>query len=196
MKQVILDVETIRTFDQVGGYHPEKLGISFVGVIERDGFEGKGREYRYFEKDLPKLWPLLESVDVVVGFNTDGFDFPALQPYYAGKVGDLPSLDLLARIKESVGHRISLNAVAVQTLGAEKLGNGLDAIRYYADGELDKLAEYCMKDVEITRDVYDFGREKGFLKFLNKWNDLVEAKVDFSFEVEESGGTQMTLGGI
>ncbi len=53
MKQIILDVETIKTFDQVGGFHPEKLGISFVGVIERDGFEGKGKEYRYFEKDIP-----------------------------------------------------------------------------------------------------------------------------------------------
>jgi len=196
MKQVILDVETIRTFDQVGGYHPEKLGISFVGVIERDGFEGKGKEHRFFEEDLMKLWPLLESAGVVVGFNTEGFDFLALQPYYAGKVGQLPSLDLMAKIKESVGHRISLNAIAVQTLGAKKSGSGLDAIRYYANGELEKLADYCMKDVEITRDIYDFGREKGYLKFLNKWNDLVEAKVDFSFESGKSKGTQMTLGGI
>ena len=196
MRQVILDVETIRTFDQVGGFHPDKLGISFVGVIERDGFEGKGKEYRFFEQDLMKLWPLLESADVVVGFNTEGFDFLALQPYYAGKVGDFPSLDLMAKIKESVGHRIGLNAVAVQTLGAKKTGSGLDAIRYYADGELQKLADYCMKDVEITRDIYDFGREKGYLKFLNKWNDLVEAKVDFSFESGKSKGTQMTLGGI
>jgi DEAD/DEAH box helicase domain-containing protein len=84
----------------------------------------------------------------------------------------------------------------VQTLGAKKSGSGLDAIRYYADGELQKLADYCIKDVEITRDIYDFGREKGYLKFLNKWNDLVEAKVDFSFESGKSKGTQMTLGGI
>lgn len=195
MKQIILDVETKKTFDQVGGYNPGLLGVSFVGVIERDGFLGKGREHRFFEKDLNKLWPLLESADVLVGFNTDGFDLLTLEPYYTGKISELPSLDLLSRIKESVGHRISLNAVATETLGTEKSGSGLDAIRYYAEGELDKLADYCMKDVEITRDVYDHGREKGFLKFLNKWNDLVEAKVDFSFELEKPG-TQMTLGGL
>ncbi|MFC1654116.1 ribonuclease H-like domain-containing protein [Patescibacteria group bacterium] len=195
MKQIILDVETIRTFDEVGGYKPEKLGVSFVGAIERDGFDGKGKELEFFENDLSKLWIILESADVVVGFNTDGFDLPVLQPYYPGKITDLPSLDLMARIKDSVGHRISLDAVAMKTLGTQKSGNGLDAITYYQNGELDKLAQYCLKDVAITRDIYDYGREKGVVKFLNRWNELVEAPVDFSFE-KKNDGTQMTLGGL
>lgn len=193
MRQVIFDVETIRTFDEVGGYKPEALGISFVGVIVREGFSGKGTPMEFFEQDLPKLWSVLESADVLIGFNSDGFDLPALQPYYAGKTSNLPSLDLMGRIKESVGHRISLDSVAQETLGTKKSGNGLDAIRYYQEKDFSKLAAYCMKDVEITRDLYDFGREQGIVKFLNRWNELVEAKVDFSFEVKSSG-MQMTLG--
>lgn len=196
MRQVIFDVETIRTFDEVGGYKPEELGISFVGVIVRDGFVGKGEEMEFFENDLSKLWPVLESADVLIGFNNDGFDLPALQPYYKGKVSDFPSLDLLSRIKESVGHRISLDGVAGETLGVKKSGNGLDAIAYYRDGELKKLADYCLKDVQITRDLYDFGREHGFVKFLNRWNELIEARVNFSFEIANGGGMQMTLGGL
>lgn len=196
MRQVILDVETIKSFDEVGGYKPEKLGVSFVGVVVRDGFKSRGTPMEFFEDDLPKLWPVIESADVVIGFNTDGFDFPALQPYYKGKVEDWPSLDLLARIKTSMGHRVSLNSVAGETLGTKKSGNGLDAIAYYRDGELDKLASYCMKDVEITMGVYDYGRENGYVKFLNRWNELIEAKIDFSFDVPESGGMQMTLGGL
>lgn len=196
MRQVVFDVETIRTFDEVGGYKPAELGVSFVGVIVRDGFEGKGEQLEFFEKDLPKLWGILESADVVIGFNSDGFDLPALQPYYKGRTTDLPSLDLMAKIKESVGHRISLDSVAGETLGTKKSGNGLDAIAYYRDGELRKLADYCMKDVEITRDLYDFGREHGYVKFLNRWNELIEAKVDFNFAPQNGGGMQMTLGGL
>lgn len=196
MRQVIFDVETIRTFDEVGGYKPEELGISFVGVVVRDGFSGKGEAMGFFENELYKLWPVLESADVVVGFNSDGFDLPALQPFYTGKVSDLPSLDIMARIKDSVGHRISLDAVAGETLGVKKSGNGLDAIQYYKDKEFDKLAKYCIKDVEITRDVYDYGREKGTVKFLNRWNELVEPEVNFGFEVKNGGGMQMTLGGF
>lgn len=196
MKHIFLDVETQKSFDEVGGYKPEKLGVSFVGIIEREGFEGKGVELRFFENDLPALWPVLEQADVIVGFNTDGFDFPVLSSYYSGNVKDWPSLDLLARIKDSVGHRVSLDAVAGETLGTQKSGSGLDALKYYADGELEKLAKYCLQDVAITRDVYDFGKKNGVVKFTNKWNRLIEAEIDFSFDIAKGEGVQMTLGGL
>lgn len=191
MRQIFLDVETQKSFDEVGGYKPEKLGVSFVGVIEREGVSEK--EYRLFEQDLPQLWPILERADVVVGFNIEGFDLPTLQPYYAGDLMQLPVLDLLVKIKESVGHRISLDAVAMETLGIQKSGSGLDALEYYATKQFDKLAMYCMKDVVITRDVYDYGLKNGMVKFINKWNRLIEAKVDFTFSPPANVGVQMTL---
>jgi DEAD/DEAH box helicase domain-containing protein len=197
MKQVIFDVETKKTFEQVGGYYPEKLGISFVGAIERTGFpeEGNVIEVRHelFESDLNKLWPVLEMADVIIGFNSHGFDLPALQPYYNGDITKLPSLDLMAAIKESVGHRIGLDAVAQSTLGSEKSGTGLDAIVYFQNGQLEELAKYCMQDVIITRDVYDFGRQQGVVSFKNRWNNLIEAEVDFHYKSQDDGGVQMTL---
>ncbi len=199
MRHVILDVETIKTFDEVGGYFPEKLGVSFVGVIERTelpsewGMEVEEVRYELFEKDLDRLFRLLERVDLVVGFNVDGFDMPALKPYYGGDVGQFPTLDLMVRFRDVAGHRISLDAIAGETLGTKKIGNGLDAIRYYQDGELDKLAKYCMKDVEITRDVYDYGRIKKMVKFKNKWNEVKSMEVDFSYEVPEEMVVQMSL---
>jgi DEAD/DEAH box helicase domain-containing protein len=196
MKQVIIDIETKKSFDQVGGYKPEDLGISFVGVIKRGGFEGKGEPLEFFESDLSKLWPVLETADVIVGFNTDGFDLPALKPYYPGRIEALPSLDLLARFKQAQGHRVSLDAIASETLGAKKSGSGLDALEYYATGQLDKLASYCMKDVAITRDIYDYGRSHGHIKFINKWNRPITANIDFSFNTKKGNGTQLTIGGI
>lgn len=193
MVQVILDVETQKSFDQVGGYFPDRLGISFVGVCIREGFDGKGEMKGFFEQDLPTLWPILEHADVLVGFNIKGFDIETLRPYYSGSVEKWPVLDLLDRFKDVTGHRISLDSIATQTLGVAKSGSGLDALKYYANKEFDKLSKYCLKDVEITRDVYDFGRTKGKVKFLNKWNRLIETQIDFSFAPKKDLGIQMTL---
>lgn len=196
MKQIFLDVETKKTFDEVGGYFPDKLEVSFIGLIERDGFpeDGQIQEIRHelFEADFSKLPGILEQADVLIGFNITGFDLPALQPLYPGDIMKLPQLDILDIIKNTAGHRVSLNAVAKETLGTEKIAHGLDAISYYQNKEFDKLAKYCMKDVEITRDIYDYGRLNQKIKFLNKWNNLVELPIDFSF-VPINAGLQMTL---
>ncbi len=194
MLQLILDVETKQTFDQVGGYFPEKLGISYVGTCVRENFHQKGEMKGYFEHELDQLFRLLERVDLVVGFNIIGFDLPALSSYAPGlKMQELPTLDLMARIKDSVGHRIGLDAVATDTLGVGKTGDGLDAIKYYQNKEFDKLSAYCLHDVEVTRDVLDYGHSKGLIKFRNKWNRLIECPVDFTTLPKRDLGTQMSL---
>jgi DEAD/DEAH box helicase domain-containing protein len=193
MLQVILDVETKKTFDEVGGYFPEKLGISFVGVCVREGFTGKGEMRSYWEKDLPDLFPLLEKADVVIGFNIDGFDMPTFTNYYNADISKIPTLDIMGRIKDSVGHRIGLDAVAHETLGIGKTGDGLDAIKYYKNKQWEELEKYCIQDVAVTRDVYDYGLQKGHVKFKNKWNRLIEASIDFSFTPQKDAGVQMSL---
>jgi DEAD/DEAH box helicase domain-containing protein len=193
MIQVFLDVETQKAFDQVGGNFPDRLGISYVGTCVRNGFDGKGEMVGYFEQDLPKLWPVLEHADVIIGFNIIGFDKETFRPYYTGNLDAWPILDLLDRFKDATGHRVSLDSIATQTLGVGKSGSGLDALEYYAKKQFDKLAKYCNKDVEITSDVYDFGRTKGLVKFMNKWNRLIETPVDFSYTPKKNVGVQMTL---
>ncbi len=193
MLQIILDVETKKTFDEVGGFFPDRLGISFVGVCVREGLSGKGEMKSYWEKDLPLLFPLLEKADVVIGFNVDNFDMQTFVPYYSADITKIPTLDVLTRIKESAGHRIGLDAVAQETLGIGKSGDGLDAIKYFNTQQWDKLEKYCLQDVEVTRDVYDYGLQKGHVKFKNKWNRLVECPVDFSFTPQRDAGLQMSL---
>jgi DEAD/DEAH box helicase domain-containing protein len=193
MLEVILDVETKQTFDDVGGFFPEKLGISFVGVFLRDSFNRQGSFQSYFEKDLPKLFPILEKADVVVGFNIDNFDMPTFTKYYSGDILSIPTLDLMLRIQKNIGHRIGLDAVAQETLGIGKTGDGLDAIRYFHSGDLDSLEKYCLNDVKVTRDIYDYGLKFGKVKFRNKWNRLIETPVDFTFTPSKQAGVQMSL---
>lgn len=193
MRQLIFDVETQKTFDEVGGYFPDRLGISFIGVCVRDSLAGQGEMLGFFEQDLPKFFPLLESADVVIGFNCDSFDMQTLVPYYNGDVTQIPTLDLMVQIKKSAGHRIGLDAVAKETLGTGKTGDGLDAIKYFKMQQWQELKEYCLQDVAVTRDLYDFGLKNGKVKFKNKWNRLIECPVDFSFTPKRDAGVQMSL---
>ncbi|PIR61417.1 MAG: helicase, partial [Candidatus Pacebacteria bacterium CG10_big_fil_rev_8_21_14_0_10_44_11] len=147
MLQVVLDVETQKTFDEVGGFFPDRLGISFVGICVRDGYSGKGELRGFFEADLPKLFPILEKADVLIGFNIDNFDMQTFVSYYAGDVSSFPTLDLLTQIKKSAGHRIGLDAVAQETLGVGKAGDGLDAIKYFQSKNWEALSKYCLQDV-------------------------------------------------
>ena len=190
--EIVLDVETKKTFDEVGGYFPERLGISFVGINWRDETD-EWQEEGFFEEELHKLFPLLEKADVVIGFNLDSFDMPALAPYYSGDISQVPTLDLMLKIKDSVGHRISLDAVAQATLGVGKSGSGLDAIKYWRTGQRQALARYCLQDVKITREIYLYGRRTGKVKFKNKWNRLIECPVDFGYKVRRNAGVQMSL---
>lgn len=193
MLQLILDVETKQTFDEVGGFFPDRLGISFVGVCARQGTTGQGEMLSFFEDDLPKLFPLMEKADVIIGFNVDNFDMQTFVSYYTGDITAIPTLDLLTRIKKSAGHRIGLDAVAKETLGIGKTGDGLDAIKYYKNQDWQSLKDYCLQDVAVTRDVYDYGMSKGKVMFRNKWNRLVECPVDFSFTPKKDRGVQMSL---
>jgi DEAD/DEAH box helicase domain-containing protein len=193
MLQVILDVETQKIFDEVGGYFPDRLGISFVGVNVRHSYGEPGEFKSYFEKDLPKLFPLLEKADVIVGFNIDEFDMPTFTSYYNGEISALPTLDIMKRIKDSIGHRVGLDAVAQETLGIGKTGDGLDAIKYFKAKDWDKLEKYCLQDVKVTRDLLDYGYSKGEVKFRNKWNRLITTPVDFTYTPRKHAGIQMSL---
>lgn len=162
--EVVLDIETQNTFQDVGAYNPTLLKVSYVGCYfyETDTFEG------FFEEDLPKLWPRLERADRVIGYNLIGFDYPCLQTYYTGDISKLPTVDLLYEIDKRLGFRIKLDDVAQATLGVGKSGHGLMAVEYWRNGELDKLAEYCLQDVKITRDVYEYALQNGFVSFNNR----------------------------
>ncbi|MCL2110205.1 ribonuclease H-like domain-containing protein [Microgenomates group bacterium] len=193
MLQLFFDVETKNSMEDVGGHFPERLDISFIGARLRDSSSGQEETKSFFEQDLDKFCDLLDQADVIIGYNSDGFDLPTLTRHYQGNLKSLPSLDLMARIKKSCGHRISLDAVSKATFDSGKTGSGIDAINYYKQGRLQELADYCLQDVKITRDLYDFGFKNGFVKFYNKWNRLIKCPVDFDFRIKPKLGKQDAL---
>jgi DEAD/DEAH box helicase domain-containing protein len=65
-------------------------------------------------------------------------------------------------------------------LGVGKSGSGLDAIHYYRSGEIDKLKKYCLDDVRLTKEIYEFGKKNGLVYYLSKdGTNRLTARVDW-----------------
>ena len=173
--EVVFDIETANSFADVGEYNPALLKVSFVGLYSY----ADGEYHSFYEDELPKLWPFLERADRVIGYNLFGFDYKVLNACYPGDLTRLPTLDLMLEIEKTVGRRLKLDDVAHGSLGIGKSGNGLMAIEYYRRGEMDKLRDYCLQDVKVTKEVYEFGRKHGHVCYPDRSGAAVKAKVDF-----------------
>lgn len=161
MHIVVFDIETRNLFSEVASSDPAALDLSIVGI-----HDSKTNLYTtYLQEELPKLWKIIEETDMLVGFNSDHFDIPLLNKYYPGDLTKIKSLDLLKEIHAVLGRRIRLDTVAEGTLKSGKSGNGLEAIKWWREGEIDKIREYCLKDVEITKKIFEYALENQSVKF-------------------------------
>lgn len=153
LKKLVLDLETQKSFQEVGGREKNHLLKVSVCVIY-DYTTGKYTAYE--EHELAKLAPVLQTADQIIGYNIKDFDFEVIQPYLNFNIADIPALDLLEEIEKVLGHRLKLEVVAQGTLGSGKSGSGLEAILYYQNGRMDLLKKYCTDDVKITKQIYDY----------------------------------------
>jgi DEAD/DEAH box helicase domain-containing protein len=154
-KVVVFDLETQRSFAEVGGrsqFH--RLGVS-VGVAYRYDLN----EFLVVnEETISELVTLLLEASLVVGYNIRGFDYEVLRAYTEENLQKLPTLDLMFDLEERLGFRPKLDSVVSATLGEGKIADGLQALEWWRLGEIDKIIEYCQEDVRVTRDLYDFGK--------------------------------------
>jgi DEAD/DEAH box helicase domain-containing protein len=176
MRKIFLDIETRNSFQDVGSAESTALDISVVCIYDSETKEFSS----YLQEDLPKLWPILESADSIITFNGDHFDLPLLNKYYSGDLLKMNSLDILKEVRKSLGHRVGLGAIAQATLGVGKSGHGLEAIEWWRKGEIEKIVKYCIEDVRITKEVYDYALEHKKLKYKDEWNGdkIVEFPID------------------
>ena len=168
------DLETQKSADDVGGWgNIHKMGLA-VGVV----WDSVDEEYfSYLEADALKLVDKLKTADLVVGFNVIGFDYTVLQPYANEKNIDLqeiPTFDMLTDVHNKLKHRLSLNNLAECSLGAQKTADGLESLKWYKEylagdkAKLDQIVEYCKMDVKITRDLFLFGKDNGYVEYSNR----------------------------
>jgi DEAD/DEAH box helicase domain-containing protein len=177
MKNIVyFDLETQKSADEVGGWDKIRDMRMSVGVT----YNSARGEYRiYSEQQVDDLIHELRRADLIIGFNNIGFDYEVLHGYTVLDMTQLPTLDLMMELRKAVPHRLSLDAVAHATMGVEKTSEGLQAIRWFKEGKLYELAEYCCYDVKITRLVHEFGAQHRQLFYTNKFGARMSVPVSW-----------------
>lgn len=160
MRYIVFDLETKNIFDDVERRDPTLLSISVACAYDSE----TDTYHTVTEDQLHTLWPLFEKADALVGYNSNYFDIPLLNKYYPGDLTKIPSIDLLESIKNSLGRRVRLDAIAEATLGKKKTADGLQAVAWWKQGEIEKIKKYCQMDVQVTKEIFDYAKLNGHLK--------------------------------
>jgi DEAD/DEAH box helicase domain-containing protein len=154
-KVVVFDLETQRSFEEVGGRSQlHKLGVSAAVAYRYD----RDQYLEVTEDDIDRLIELLVSADLVVGYNIRGFDYEVLRAYTDHDLQQLTTVDLMLDLEERLGFRPKLDSVVMPTLGVGKSADGLAALEWWRSGEIDKIVAYCREDVRVTRELYEYGK--------------------------------------
>lgn len=191
MRQITFDIETTNFFEDAGSSNPIDLDLAVVCI-----HDSETGEFSSYEKEtLDQLWPIIESADMLIGYNSDHFDIPLLNKYYSGDLKSIKSLDILTEIKKSFGRRVKLDSVVKATIGESKSANGLQAVVWWRQGEKQKVIDYCIQDVKVTRDVYDYAIKNSKLKVANNDGKILEITLDTTSweKIDEDKNVLQTL---
>ncbi len=170
----VFDLETQKSAQEVGGWHRADLMLVSCAVL----YDAKAQVYReYLEEDMPDFIAQLQQYDCVVGFNIKRFDYKVLSGYSDFDFKQLPTLDILQEIHQQLGYRLSLDHLARVTLDSKKSADGLQALRWWKEGKLREIIDYCRQDVRITWEIFQYGQEHGYLLFQNKAGNTVRVPV-------------------
>jgi DEAD/DEAH box helicase domain-containing protein len=156
MKNIVyFDLETQKSAEEVGGWdriREMRMSIGVTYSTARGGYK------IYGEREVNALIDELRRADLVVGFNNLRFDYQVLvghNPFFDPE--QVLTLDMLVELQKTLQHRLSLDSIASATLGVEKTAEGNQALRWFREGRLLEIAEYCCYDVKITRMVHEYG---------------------------------------
>jgi DEAD/DEAH box helicase domain-containing protein len=176
---LVLDIETLRGADDVGGWgnaHLMGMALAVVWDSSTQGFT------TFFEDQAAELLGKMARADLVVGFNVVGFDYRVLAAYDDGSLARVTTFDILQDIHRRLGFRLSLAHLAEKTLGTSKSADGLQSLRWVREGRLDLVEEYCRQDVQITVDLLHHGIERKWVRFEDREGRLLELAVDWDLE--------------
>lgn len=160
---LVIDLETKNSLADVGGEaNIKNLGISVAGIYSYNSDKFLALE----EHELFRLEEMLRQTSHVVGFNIKHFDLPVLEPYIKTfSLYGLAVTDMFIDASNFLGHRVGLNALARATLGEGKSGHGLEALQWFKEGRVEEVKKYCLDDVRLTRDLYEYGKKNGHVLF-------------------------------
>jgi DEAD/DEAH box helicase domain-containing protein len=162
---IFFDLETQKSAEEVGGWENKRAMRLSVAVTYN---LRKGRFEVFTEDKIGDFLQELLVADLIIGFNIKRFDYAVLSRYTTFDLEKVPTLDILEVVRKRLGFRLSLDHLSQSTLGYGKIGTGLDALRWFREGRMDRLTDYCKHDVKIVRELYEYGKEHGYLLFKDR----------------------------
>lgn len=165
----------------------DEMGISVLVL-----FDYATMRYRIFDdSNAQEAVNILYNYDLVVGFNTVGFDWKLVAATWPKqiesrevRISDNATIahdgrasrdfDVLREIWISLGLNpnvfdprthggYKLDDVAFETLGMRKTANGALAPVMYQEGRMAELVDYCVEDVRIEKSLFEFAFNHGFV---------------------------------
>ncbi len=173
---LVVDLETQNLVQDVGGWgNIDKLKISIACA-----YDSKTDQYLSFkENEIGKLNDLCED-RLIVGYNIRGFDLIILKAYGLDLEG-LDVFDIMYDVQTLTRQKfLKLETLAQGTLNAGKSADGLMAVEWWKKGEIDKIIQYCQQDVQVTRDIFEYGRKNGIVKLRRADGSNTEVKVNWN----------------
>ena len=196
-----LDIETGNYSWEIGGWDKHSLFEPTV-VCTWDGSDGHVFSKEEIEVEGAQVHPLhprelgdhlqkhIDAGGVILGHNIRKFDLPVLNAALdCWTAGDLMSksesiIDTKLLVsKAAVAHgqiATALDVLARTTLDIGKRMKSADAPEAWRDGRYIEVAEYCLKDCQLTFDLYQYGRENGIVKSRSlEDGSIIELEVDW-----------------
>lgn len=139
-----------------------KLGMAVGGV----GIAGR---IELFEEDeVELLVRTLAAAHRIVGHNVLAFDYPVLSKYVTQERLDRlasKTVDTLKLLHEATGVRIGLDDLAKLNLGKGKTDDPKMVPTLWRRGEKERVRSYLNGDVQLTGQIYEYGIDKGKLRY-------------------------------
>lgn len=158
-----LEIENVIDGKNVTWSTYDKMGLS-TGCL----YDYKTDDYSvYFKDDIPSLCERLNNADLVVGFNTTGFDNNLLRALGGNLKPDseLKNFDMLFHSRAAVGWvpgaryptGMKLDNHLEATFGLEfmKTGHGEDAPKMWQEKKFGQVISYCLADVKREKMLFE-----------------------------------------
>jgi len=159
-KEIFFDIETLRLSHEVEGGWSK---IAQFGLAVAVTWDPQKHFRRWFEPEVKALIFELARFARIVSFEGDRVDFEVLRGYHS-VVNLVPkSFDLLADIQRRIGFRIKLDELARETLGHQKIDDGLEIVQWWREGRKEEVCKYCENNVQLLLDLVEFGRSKKYV---------------------------------
>jgi DEAD/DEAH box helicase domain-containing protein len=171
---VVVDVETQeRSVGPFGGWRRPRLAVAVTF------HEATGCYRAYSEAEVEDLLAVLRRADLVVGFAVRSFDYWVLEHYGGVFLRTVATLDILEEVQVRLHRSVGLHHLSVATLGRGKSAGWWQMVRWWRQGRVDRVVEYCRTDVELTWNLYEFGRRNGYIRYWDTLGRLRELPVDW-----------------